>query len=111
LRADLGRFPRPHQRARDDAADADTAQHATCLVRLPQTILIQRIVGPPLKKSLPVPVGGAMAQAAEGARGRRHLPLLVNFVTATRNSSVFIAMMILCSSASSCCFTGVVAAA
>ena len=106
---DLGRSRRAHQRACDDAADAGAAQHASCLVRLPQTILVQRVVRPALKEPVAIPVGRAVTKAAEGARGC-HLLLLVNFFTAARNSSVFIAMMILCSSASSCCFTGVVAA-
>ena len=41
---------------------------------------------------------------------RRYFDLLVNFFTATRNSSVSMASMIPASSASSCCFTGVTAA-
>ena len=43
-------------------------------------------------------------------RRRRHFPLLVNFFTATRKSSVSMASMIFVSSASSCCLVGVTAA-
>jgi hypothetical protein len=39
-----------------------------------------------------------------------YFDLLVNFLTAALKSSVCIAVMILCSSASSCCLAGVVAA-
>jgi hypothetical protein len=45
-----------------------------------------------------------------GLPAGHYFALLVNFFTATRNSSVSIASMILASSASSCCFTGVTAA-
>ncbi len=47
---------------------------------------------------------------ALGRPSHAYFDLLVNFFTATRKSSVCIEVMILCSSASSCCLVGVVAA-
>ena len=49
--------------------------------------------------------GDAVSQANE--RASRHFPLLVNFFTATRNSSVCMQSMMASRSASSCCSIGV----
>src|SRR5882672_12729871 len=64
-----------------------------------------RYLGPP------VPVGDAVANTEKGTRRRRQLLhvafLLVNFFTATRNSSVCMQSMMASRSASSCRSTGV----
>ena len=77
------------------------------------SLLSQGRRGAALKLALPVPVSDAMAQAEKGARlrgQRAYFDLLVNFFTAARKSSVFMASMMFFSSASSCCLVGVVAA-
>ena len=94
-------------------SEFDRSQFLRGRMRLRDAGVVQRIVGAALKSSLPVPVGGAMAQAEERARRddqRAHLDLLVNFFTAARKSSVYMASMMFSSSASSCCLVAVVAA-
>jgi hypothetical protein len=54
---------RADERAADDVVERHVLQALRSRVSLRHTVVVQRIVGPALKPSLPVPVGGAMAEA------------------------------------------------